>query len=53
MLQKKKERLLKISQSDSVAQDKKDSFVIRMNILAGFLEGPEVPLTENADKTDL
>jgi len=50
---KEKERLLKISQSDSVAQDKKDSFVIRMNILAGFLEGPEVPLTENADKTDL
>jgi len=50
---KEKERLLKISQSDSVAKDKRDSFVIRMNVLNGFLEGPEVPLNENADKVDV
>jgi len=51
---KEKDRLLKISQSDSVAKDKKDGFFIRMNVLSGFLEGPEVPVTQHAeDKVDL
>lgn len=52
---KEKDRLLKLSQSDSVTKDKRDNFVIRMNVLNGFLEGPEVTL-DNADvneKVDL
>jgi len=44
---KERDRLLKISQSSSITKDKKDGFVIRVNVLTGFLEGPEIPLTES------
>jgi len=50
---KERDRLLKISQSDSVNKDKKDSFIIRMNVLNGFLEGPEIPIAKEDGKIDL
>jgi len=50
---KEKDRLLKIIQSGNVVKDKKDSFVVRMNILEGFLQGPEISVEQINTKVDL
>ena len=39
--QKERDRLKKLSRSDSIVKEKRDNFVLRMNVLNGFLEGEE------------
>mmetsp|Transcript_52749 Transcript_52749/g.47389 ORF Transcript_52749/g.47389 Transcript_52749/m.47389 type:complete len:251 (+) Transcript_52749:101-853(+) len=39
--QKERDRLQKLSRSDSIVKEKRDNFVVRMNVLNGFLEGEE------------
>jgi len=38
---KERDRLQKIAKSDSVTKEKRDNFILRMNVLNGFLEGKE------------
>lgn len=40
-IEKERDRLQKLSKSDSIVKEKRDNFVVRMNILNGFLEGEE------------
>ena len=39
--QKERDRLQKLSKSDSIVKEKRDNFVLRKNVLNGFLEGEE------------
>merc|ERR1712176_735439 len=50
-VQKERDRLQKLAKSDSVKKEKRDNFILRMNVLNGFLEGEE-SMTEPV-KTEL
>lgn len=53
---KERDRLQKLSKSDSVQKEKRDNFIYRMNVLNGFLEGAERmtdETSETAQKEDL
>ena len=39
--QKERDRLHKVSRSDSVVPEKRDNFLLRQHVLEGFLEGEE------------
>merc|ERR1712013_104761 len=40
-VEKERDRLSKLSRSDSITKEKRDNFILRMNVLNGFLEGEE------------
>jgi len=50
-VEKERDRLAKLARSDSVKKDKRDNFILRMNVLNGFLEGEESMI--EAVKTEL
>jgi len=45
-VQKERDRLQRVSRSDSVTPVKRENFLLRMNVLNGFLEGAEVMTEE-------
>eukprot|EP01084_Bolivina_argentea_P280492 479696_1 len=46
---KERNRLQKLTKSDSISKEKRDNFIVRMNVLNGFLEGAE----NGGDKQEL
>mmetsp|Transcript_12112 Transcript_12112/g.15131 ORF Transcript_12112/g.15131 Transcript_12112/m.15131 type:complete len:359 (-) Transcript_12112:35-1111(-) len=50
---KERDRLAKTSKSSSIKKDKRDNMIIRMNVLNGFLEGPEFMDDKSKDKEEL
>ena len=54
-VEKERNRLRKLAKSDSVLKEKRDNFILRMNVLNGFLEGEESMADAAADavKTEL
>ena len=50
---KERDRLAKTSKSSSIKKDKRDNMIIRMNVLNGFLEGPEFMDNKSKDKEEL
>lgn len=52
-VEKERDRLNKLSRSDSITKEKRDNFILRMNVLNGFLEGEESTEDEEDAKQEL
>ena len=54
-MEKERNRLQKLAKSDSLLKEMRDNFILRMNVLNGFLEGEESMADAAADavKTEL
>jgi len=50
--EKERNRLQKVSKSDSVTAVKRENFLLRMNVLSGFLEGAEVMVDEAKEEKE-